>query len=130
MKMTYFGPKQSDYPGEGNTFYVRIEEIEEKGKETVVITAKGDFAKEGNMKKCKEISIPVTDANQCKEFFGVCKIPLKGSKTKTRHLFNIDDLIVTVDEWDQVLGNRIDIEGFSEDKIHAFAERIKHFCEE
>jgi len=54
---------------------------------------------------------------------------LRDSKSKIRHHFHIDDLEITLDEWNvEDLGNRLEIEGLDESKVKEFASKIVQYC--
>ena len=124
IKMTYLGKKNDD------SFYIRIEEIKDELGERKFLTAKGNFKSEGGINQRKEITLPVTDEPQKYiEFLQVIGMELRDSKQKIRHQFEIDGLDVTVDEWNvEELGNRLEIEGDSEDKVKQFSEKVTQFC--
>jgi len=125
IKMTYF-ERKSDA-----SFYIRIEEIESNGEKRNFLTAKGNFKNEGGVNQRKEISLPLGDSSQkYVDFLTLIGMEPKGSKQKIRHHFDIDDLEVTLDEWKVAdLGDRLEIEGQSEETIKAFSKRIIKFCD-
>jgi len=125
IKMTYFDRKNDD------SFYIRIEEIKDNNKEKKFLTAKGEFKNENGINKKEEISIPITqDIQQYINFLLMIGMKLEGSKQKIRHYFKIDGLDITLDEWGtKELGDRLEIEGKSEEKIKQFSQKIIQFCD-
>lgn len=124
IKMTYLGLKNDD------SFYIRIEEIEDDGGKKKYLTAKGNFRSENGINQRKEISLPISrDIQQYTDFLLLIGMELRDSKGKIRHKFAIGGLDVTLDEWDvEELGDRLEIEGKSEEKIKKFAQSIIEFC--
>ena len=125
IKMTYFDRKNDD------SFYIRIEEIKENGRERRFLTAKGGFGSENGINKKKEVSIPITEGTQQYiDFLLIVGMKPDGSKQKIRHYFKIDGLEITLDEWNvEELGDRLEIEGKSENKIKQFSRRVVQFCD-
>lgn len=125
IKMTYLGK-----PGDGS-FYIRIEEISDENGDRKVLTAKGNFVSADGINQRKEISIPITEApEKYIEFLTLIGMEMRDSKSKTRHHFHIDDLEVTVDEWNvEELGNRLEIEGIDESKVKEFAVKVGQYCD-
>lgn len=125
IKMTYFERKGDD------SFYVRIEEVKDSHEERKFLTVKGDFKSEGGVNRRKEVTLPIgRDPQKYVEFLILIGMGLKGNKRKIRHHFDIDGLEVTLDEWNVTeLGDRLEIEGESEESIKTFADRIKSFCD-
>ena len=124
IKMTYLGKKDEN-------FYIRIEEIKDDAGDRKFLTAKGNFKSEGGINQRKEITLPVTDDPQKYiDFLLLIGMELRDSKQKVRHQFKIDDLDITLDEWNvEELGNRLEIEGESEDQVKQFSEKVIQFCE-
>lgn len=125
IKMTYLGKEGDD------NFYIRIEEIKDDSGEKKFLTAKGSFKSEGGINQRKEITLPVTDDPQKYiDFLQLIGMKLRDSKQKVRHQFEIDGLDITIDEWNvEDLGDRLEIEGESEDKVKQFSEKITQFCD-
>lgn len=125
IKMTYFER------GGDDSFYVRIEEVKDSQGAREFLTAKGDFENEGGVNRRKEVVLPIGgDFQKYVEFIALIGMELKGSKQKVRHRFDIDSLEITLDEWNVVeLGDRLEIEGESEESIKIFSDRIKSFCD-
>ncbi|KUK82908.1 MAG: hypothetical protein XD98_0475 [Microgenomates bacterium 39_6] len=125
IKMTYFNRKDDD------SFYIRIEEIKENDKKRMFLTAKGGFENEDGINKKKEVSIPITgNIQQYIDFLLLVGMKPDGSKQKIRHYFKIDGLEITFDEWNvEELGDRLEIEGKSKDKIKQFSQKIVRFCD-
>lgn len=125
IKMTYLG-KHGD-----ESFYVRIEEISDEDGDKKVLTAKGNFVSTDGINQRKEVSIPITSSpEQYIEFLTLIGMELRDSKSKIRHHFHIDELEVTLDEWDvEDLGNRIEIESLDESKVKEFAGKIIQYCD-
>jgi len=124
IKMTYLG-KQGD-----ESFYIRIEEISDENGDKKVLTAKGNFVSNDGVNQRKEVSIPITSSpEQYIEFLALIGMELRDSKSKIRHHFHIDDLEITLDEWNvEDLGNRLEIEGLDESKVKEFASKIVQYC--
>lgn len=125
IKMTYLGKKNDD------NFYIRIEEIRDDSGEKKFLTAKGNFKNEGGINQRKEITLPVTEEPQKYiDFLLLIGMQLRDSKQKVRHQFAMDGLDVTLDEWNvKELGDRLEIEGTSQDKVKEFSEKIIKFCD-
>lgn len=125
IKMTYLGKSSDD------SFYIRIEEISDVNGTKKVLTAKGNFISTDGVNQRKEISIPITDSvEQYIEFLTIIGMETRDSKSKIRHLFEIDNLSVTVDEWNvEELGIRLEIEGLDDNKVKEFADKIIQFCD-
>lgn len=125
IKMTYLG-KQGD-----ESFYIRIEEISDENGEKKVLTAKGSFVTTDGVNQRKEVSISISESpEKYIEFLTLIGMELRDSKSKVRHFFRIDDLDITVDEWDVTeLGDRLEIEGSEESKVKEFATKIIQFCD-
>lgn len=125
IKMTYLG-KHGD-----ESFYIRIEEISDENGEKKVLTAKGNFVTTDGINQRKEISIPILESpDKYIEFLILISMELRDSKSKVRHLFHVDDLDITIDEWDVAeLGDRLEIEGLNESKVKEFVSKIIQFCD-
>lgn len=125
IKMTYLG-KQDD-----ESFYIRIEEISDENGEKKVLTAKGNFVTTDGINQRKEVSIPILESpDKYIEFLTLISMKLRDSKSKVRHLFHVDDLDITIDEWDVAeLGDRLEIEGLNESKVKEFVSKIIQFCD-
>lgn len=125
IKMTYLGKHGDD------SFYIRIEEILDENGNRKVLTAKGNFVSTGGVNQRKEISIPITEApEKYIEFLTLIGIELRDSKSKIRHHFHVDDLEITIDEWNvEELGNRLEIEGLEESKVKEFAVKVVQYCD-
>lgn len=125
IKMTYLGKKDD------NNFYIRIEEIKDASSKKKYLTAKGNFKSEGGVNQRKEITLPVTENPQ--KYIGFLQLigmELRDSKQKVRHEFEIEDIKVTLDEWNvEELGDRLEIEGESEEKVKQFSEKVLQFCD-
>ena len=112
------------------SFYIRTEEIECDGSSNKKLTIKYNFNDDSNngLKRRAEMSTEICDVDYFIKFFSVIGLQYLGSKAKTRHHFNIDNLEVTVDEWNtKELGNRLEIEGHDENKIIAFKDELIKF---
>lgn len=125
IKMTYLGKHADD------SFYIRIEEISDESGDKKVLTAKGNFVSTDGVNQRKEISIPITEASEKYiEFLTLIGMKLRDSKSKIRHHFHINDLEITVDEWNvEELGNRLEIEGLDESKVKEFAVKVVQYCD-
>ena len=125
IKMTYLGKHGDD------SFYIRIEEISDESGDRKVLTAKGNFVSTDGVYQRKEISIPITEApEKYIEFLTLIGIELRDSKSKIRHHFHVDDLEITIDEWNvEELGNRLEIEGLEESKVKEFAVKVVQYCD-
>lgn len=125
IKMTYLGKSADD------SFYIRIEEIKDDKGERKFLTAKGNFKSENGVNQRKEVTLPLEeDPQKYVEFFTLIGMELSDSKQKVRHQFLIDNLQITLDEWNVVeLGDRLEIEGESDELVKAFSEKIKTFCD-
>ena len=125
IKMTYLG-KHGD-----ESFYIRIEEISDENGDNKVLTAKGNFVSSDGVNQRKEVSIPITfSSEQYIEFLTLIGMELRDSKSKIRHHFHVDDIEITLDEWDtEDLGNRVEIEGLNESKVKEFANKIVKYCD-
>lgn len=125
ITMTYLG-KSGD-----ESFYIRIEEIEKEGNITNFLTAKGSFKSDAGVNQRKEVTLPINDDKQKYiEFLQLIGMELRDTKIKTRHMFKIEDLEITLDEWNVAeLGDRLEIEGVSEDKIRSFSAKLLQFCD-
>jgi len=125
IKMTYLG-KHGD-----ESFYIRIEEISDKNGDKKVLTAKGSFVTTDGVNQRKEVSIPISESpEKYVEFLTLIGMELRDSKSKVRHFFHIDDLDITIDEWNVAeLGNRLEIEGLEEGKVKEFATKVIQYCD-
>lgn len=125
IKMTYLGKRDDD------NFYVRIEEIKDESGERKFLTVKGNFKSEGGVNQRKEITLPITEEPQKYiDFLLLIGMELRDSKQKVHHQFKIDGLDITLDEWNVVeLGDRLEIEGDSEEQVRRFSEKIIQFCD-
>lgn len=125
IKMTYMGK-----PGDDN-FYIRIEEISDENGDRKVLTAKGNFVSTNGVNQRKEVSIPINESpEKYIEFLTLIGMELRDSKSKIRHHFHINDLDVTIDEWNvEELGNRLEIEGSDESKVREFVEKVVQYCD-
>ena len=119
---------------EDATFYVRIEQREDSsGIVTRFVTAKGSFVSDDGINQRKEVTltIPEDADDDYKAFLEVVGLKPRDIKTKTRHAFKINDLDVTLDEWDtSELGDRLEIEGSDITAIQEFASKLKQFCDD
>lgn len=125
IKMTYLGKKDDE------SFYIRIEEIKDASGNKKVLTAKGNFTSENGINQRKEISLSITEnPEKYIDFLTLIGMELRDSKEKVRHQFNIEGLDITLDEWSvEELGDRLEIEGSSEEKVKEFSEKILQFCD-
>ncbi|HPJ17396.1 MAG TPA: hypothetical protein PK639_04190 [Candidatus Woesebacteria bacterium] len=125
IKMTYLGKHGDD------SFYTRIEEISDENGDKKVLTAKGNFVSTDGVNQRKEVSIPINETpEKYIEFLTLIGMELRDSKSKVRHFFHVDDLDITIDEWNVTeLGDRLEIEGSDEAKVKEFAAKIVQFCE-
>lgn len=125
IKMTYLGKHGDD------SFYIRIEEISDENGDQKVLTAKGNFLSTDGVNQRKEISIPITETpEKYIEFLTLIGMELRDSKSKIRHHFHVDDLEITIDEWNvEELGNRLEIEGLDESKVKEFASKLTQYCD-
>ncbi len=123
IKMTYLGKHGED------SFYIRIEEISDKNGDKKVLTAKGNFFSTDGINQRKEVSIPIAESpEKYIEFLTLIGMELRDSKSKIRHFFHIDDLDITIDEWNvEELGNRLEIEGVDESKVKEFASKLVQY---
>lgn len=124
IKMTYLGKHGDD------SFYIRIEEISDENGDKKVLTAKSNFVSADGVNQRKEISIPITETpEKYIEFLTLIGMELRDSKSKIRHHFHVDDLEITIDEWNvEELGNRLEIEGADEAKVKEFASKVVQYC--
>lgn len=124
IKMTYLGRHEDE------SFYIRIEEISDGNGDKKVLTAKGNFVSVNGVNQRKEVSVPVTETpERYIEFLILIGMELRDSKSKIRHHFHINDLEITLDEWNVTeLGDRLEIEGMDESKVKKFAAKIVQFC--
>lgn len=124
IKMTYLGKHGDD------SFYIRIEEISDEDSNKKILTAKGNFVSSDGVNQRKEVSISISGLpEQYIDFLTLIGMELRDSKSKVRHSFKINNLDVTLDEWDvEELGDRLEIEGKSEMEVKAFAEKVVQFC--
>ncbi len=125
IKMTYLGKHGDD------SFYIRIEEISDENGDRVVLTAKGNFVSTDGINQRKEVSIPISEPpEKYIEFLTLIGMELRDSKSKIRHLFRINDLDITIDEWNvEELGNRLEVEGLDESKVKEFASKVHQYCD-
>jgi adenylate cyclase class IV len=125
IKMTYLGKHGED------SFYIRIEEISDENGDKKVLTAKGNFVSTDGINQRKEVSIPIAESpEKYIEFLTLIGMELRDSKSKIRHFFHIDDLDITIDEWNvEELGNRLEIEGVDESKVKEFASKLVQYCD-
>jgi len=125
VKMTYLGKARED------SFYIRIEEISDTEGEKRFLTVKGNFKTTNGVNQRKEVTIPISASpKQYIDFLTLIGMELRDSKFKIRHEFHIDNLKVTLDEWNvPELGNRLEIEGFNESKVKEFASKIINYCD-
>lgn len=125
IKMTYLGKHGDD------SFYIRIEEISDENGDRKVLAAKGNFISTGGVNQRKEISIPIMEApEKYIEFLTLIGMEFRDSKSKIRHHFHVDDLEITIDEWNvEELGNRLEIEGLDESKVKEFAVKVVQYCD-
>lgn len=125
IKMTYLGKHGED------SFYIRIEEISDENGDKKVLTAKGNFVSTDGINQRKEVSIPIAESpEKYIEFLTLIGMELRDSKSKIRHFFHIDDLDITIDEWNVAeLGDRLEIEGTNDLKIRDFANKLTKFCD-
>jgi len=122
IKMTYF-----ESPTD-KSFYVRIEEIEIRGKKNLFLTYKCNFAREGDLKKCHEDTVEISRRDFYLNFLQTIGLELINEKTKTRHLFHVDNLTVTVDEWHWGdMGDHLEIEGSDDIEIRRLAQKLKKY---
>jgi len=125
IKMTYLGKHGED------SFYIRIEEISDENGDKKVLTAKGNFVSTDGINQRKEVSIPIAESpEKYIEFLTLIGMELRDSKSKIRHFFHIDDLDITIDEWNvEELENRLEIEGVDESKVKEFASKLVQYCD-
>lgn len=125
VKMTYLGKPKDD------SFYIRIEEISDADGNKKFLTAKGGFKTVNDVNERKEVTIPFSvSPKQYLDFLTLIGMELRDSKLKIRHHFHIDDLEITLDEWNVAqLGDRLEIEGVNESKVKEFASRIVNYCD-
>jgi adenylate cyclase class IV len=125
ITMTYLG-KSGD-----KNFYIRIEEIKDANGERKFLTGKGNFKSVDGINQRKEITLAITEnPKKYVEFLQLIRMELRDSKSKVRHLFKIDGLEVTLDEWNVAeLGDRLEIEGESADKVKDFSNTIMQYCD-
>jgi len=77
------------------------------------------------------MSIEIKNVRYYIKFFKIIGLEYLGSKNKKRHVFEINDLEVTVDEWNtKKLGNRLEIEGLDTKKIMKFKKEILSYIKE
>lgn len=125
IKMTYLGKHGDD------SFYIRIEEISDENGDNKILTAKGNFVSNDGINQRKEVSILITESpEKYIDFLTLIGMELRDSKSKIRHYFHIEDLDITIDEWNVTeLGNRLEIEGLNEQKVKEFSLKIIQFCD-
>ena len=125
IKMTYLGKHGED------SFYIRIEEISDENGDKKVLTTKGNFVSIDGINQRKEVSIPIAESpEKYIEFLTLIGMELRDSKSKIRHFFHIDNLDITIDEWNvEELGNRLEIEGVDESKVKEFASKLVQYCD-
>lgn len=125
IKMTYLSKHGDD------SFYIRIEEISDEKGDKKVLTAKGSFTTTDGVNQRKEVSIPILESpEKYIEFLTLIGMELRDSKSKVRHHFHINNLEVTVDEWDVAeLGDRLEVEGLDGSIVKEFAAKIVQFCD-
>ena len=125
IKMTYLGKEDDE------SFYIRIEEIQEKNETKKVLTAKGNFLSTDGVNQRKEISIPILESTEKYiEFLLLIGMSRRDSKSKIRHVFEVGELDVIVDEWDvKELGDRLEIEGEDKSKVKELASKLSQYCE-
>ena len=77
------------------------------------------------------MSVEIDDVDFYIKFFKIMGLEYLGSKSKTRHHFDIDNLKITIDEWNtKELGNRLEIEGLDINKIMEFKKKISSYIKE
>lgn len=125
IKMTYLGKHGDD------SFYIRIEEISDKNSDKKILTAKGNFVSADGINQRKEISILITESpEKYIDFLTLIGMELRDSKSKIRHYFHIEDLDITIDEWNVIeLGDRLEIEGLDKQKVKEFSLKVIQFCD-
>lgn len=115
------------------SFYIRTEErgAENSSKKFLTIKYNINDDKVSGLNKRKEMSIEIKDIDYYLKFFKIIGLEYLGSKTKKRHLFEIDGMKVTLDEWNtEELGNRLEIEGLNIEKIREFKKEIILYIKE
>lgn len=113
------------------SFYIRIEEISDSQGARKFLTAKGSFVSKDGVNERKEITLSITDKPQSYiDFLTLIGMELRDTKKKIRHHFNIDNLDITLDEWNVTeLGDRVEIEGPNADDVKAFSAKISDFID-
>lgn len=115
------------------SFYIRTEEKRAGDSLKKLLTIKYNFDddKITSLNKREEMSVEIKDVDYYIKFFKIIGLEYLGSKTKKRHLFSVDGLEITIDEWDaKELGNRLEIEGLDIEKIMKFKKEIDLYIEE
>ena len=127
ITMNYFG-REDD-----KNFYVRIEEIREnsgKVEPGVILTAKGNFTESDGVQKRTEASLSIKkdEKEKCITLLLLIGLKRRDIKSKVRHEFLVDGIIVTVDEWDNPeLGDRLEVEGADENTLKKFVAGIDRY---